>query len=291
MSKKYLHVIASVEEGSIAQEMDLVPGDAVYMVNHQVMEDVFDYQFLINDTFVVLNVIKENGEEWELEIEKDFDEDLGITFESSLMDDYRSCANKCIFCFIDQLPPGMRETMYFKDDDSRLSFLQGNYITMTNITEEENQQNYNDLINILHQFNPQMPTPNYEDWKKCPSPIRPIDYIRRSQFDYNDIDDEEFTEIIPTNDEVNSIVIQCILKIIEEDFRKKIDIYSIREAIKVTKQFKDTLDDNAAKLLRKYNSALGISKQEQNAIIHANREYAKYNKMLLKLDFIEDLDD
>lgn len=137
MSKKYLHVIASVEEGSIAQEMDLVPGDAVYMVNHQVMEDVFDYQFLINDTFVVLNVIKENGEEWELEIEKDFDEDLGITFESSLMDDYRSCSNKCIFCFIDQLPPGMRETMYFKDDDSRLSFLQGNYITMTNMKDKD----------------------------------------------------------------------------------------------------------------------------------------------------------
>lgn len=137
MSKKYLHVIASVEDGSIAQEMELVPGDAVYMVNHQVMEDVFDYQFLINDTFVVLNVIKENGEEWELEIEKDFDEDLGITFESSLMDDYRSCSNKCIFCFIDQLPPGMRETMYFKDDDSRLSFLQGNYITMTNMKDKD----------------------------------------------------------------------------------------------------------------------------------------------------------
>ncbi len=137
VSKKYLHVIASVEDGSIAQEMELVPGDAVYMVNHQVMEDVFDYQFLINDTFVVLNVIKENGEEWELEIEKDFDEDLGITFESSLMDDYRSCSNKCIFCFIDQLPLGMRETMYFKDDDSRLSFLQGNYITMTNMKDKD----------------------------------------------------------------------------------------------------------------------------------------------------------
>ena len=137
MSKKYLHVIASVAPGSIAEEMELVPGDAVYMVNHEVMEDIFDYQYLINDELIVLSVIKENGEEWELEIEKDFDEDLGITFESSLMDNYRSCSNKCIFCFIDQLPPGMRETMYFKDDDSRLSFLQGNYITMTNMKDKD----------------------------------------------------------------------------------------------------------------------------------------------------------
>ena len=137
MSKKYLHVIASVAKDSIAEEMELVPGDAVYMVNHEVMEDVFDYQYLINDEYIVLNIIKENGEEWELEIEKDFDEDLGITFESSLMDNYRACSNKCIFCFIDQLPPGMRETMYFKDDDSRLSFLQGNYITMTNMKDKD----------------------------------------------------------------------------------------------------------------------------------------------------------
>lgn len=137
MSKKYLHVIARIEPGSIAEEMELVPGDAVYMVNHQVMEDVFDYQYLINDDYIVLNIIKEDGEEWELEIEKDYDEDLGITFESSLMDNYRSCSNKCIFCFIDQLPPGMRETMYFKDDDSRLSFLQGNYITLTNMKEKD----------------------------------------------------------------------------------------------------------------------------------------------------------
>ena len=137
MSKKYLHVIQTVAPGSIAEEMELEPGDGIYMVNHQVIEDVFDYQYLINDEFVVLNVVKENGEEWELEIEKDFDEDLGITFESNLMDNYKSCSNKCIFCFIDQLPGGMRETMYFKDDDSRLSFLQGNYITLTNMKEKD----------------------------------------------------------------------------------------------------------------------------------------------------------
>ena len=80
---------------------------------------------------------KADGEEWELEIEKDFEEDLGVEFENSLMDEYRSCRNHCIFCFIDQMPPGMRETLYFKDDDSRLSFLQGNYVTLTNMSDHD----------------------------------------------------------------------------------------------------------------------------------------------------------
>ena len=148
MSRKYLHVIQTVAPGSIAEEMELEPGDGIYMVNHQVIEDVFDYQYLINDECVGVGVIKENGEEWELEIEKDFDEDLGITFESNLMDNYKSCSNKCIFCFIDQLPVGMRETMYFKDDDSRLSFLQGNYITLTNMKEKDLER-YRTLISRL----------------------------------------------------------------------------------------------------------------------------------------------
>ncbi len=80
---------------------------------------------------------KPSGEEWLLEIDKDYEEDLGITFENGLMDEYRSCSNKCIFCFIDQMPKGMRETLYFKDDDSRLSFLQGNYVTLTNMSERD----------------------------------------------------------------------------------------------------------------------------------------------------------
>ena len=80
---------------------------------------------------------KQSGEEWLLEIDKDYDEDLGITFENGLMDDYRSCHNKCIFCFIDQMPQGMRDTLYFKDDDSRLSFLQGNYVTLTNMSDDD----------------------------------------------------------------------------------------------------------------------------------------------------------
>lgn len=131
------HVISKIEPGSIAEELELEPGDTLLSINGNEMEDVFDYHFLINDDYLVLLVLKKNGEEWELEIEKDYSEDLGIEFENGLMDDYKSCTNKCMFCFIDQMPPGMRETLYFKDDDSRLSFLQGNYITLTNMKEKD----------------------------------------------------------------------------------------------------------------------------------------------------------
>lgn len=131
------HIIKKIAVGSIAEELELESGDRVMAVNNQVIEDVFDYHYLINDEYIELTVLKKDGEEWILEIEKDAEEDLGIEFESSLMDDYHSCSNKCIFCFIDQLPDGMRETMYFKDDDSRLSFLQGNYITLTNMKDRE----------------------------------------------------------------------------------------------------------------------------------------------------------
>ena len=135
--RKPTHKIASVAPGSIAQEMELAAGDIVLSVNGQEIEDVFDYHYLINDEYLELLVRKPDGEEWELEIEKEFQEDLGIQFENSLMDDYRSCRNHCIFCFIDQMPPGMRETLYFKDDDARLSFLQGNYVTLTNMSDHD----------------------------------------------------------------------------------------------------------------------------------------------------------
>ena len=135
--KKNRHVIRKVFPDSIAEEMELVPGDELISINGQPIEDVFDYHYLVNDEYLEILVRKADGEEWELEIEKDFEEDLGVEFENSLMDEYRSCRNHCIFCFIDQMPPGMRETLYFKDDDSRLSFLQGNYVTLTNMSDHD----------------------------------------------------------------------------------------------------------------------------------------------------------
>jgi putative radical SAM enzyme (TIGR03279 family) len=135
--KKKAHIIKEIEAGSIAEELELMPGDELISINGTVIKDVLDYHYLIKDEELTVLIRKPDGEEWELEIEKEYDEDLGIEFEEGLMDEYRSCRNKCIFCFIDQMPPGMRETLYFKDDDARLSFLQGNYITLTNMSDEE----------------------------------------------------------------------------------------------------------------------------------------------------------
>ena len=137
---KHKHVIGTVQPGGIAEEMGIEPGDKLLTINGNEIEDIFDYRYYMEDELVVLLVEKANGEQWELEIEKEEFEDLGMDFEQGLMDEYRSCHNKCIFCFIDQMPPGMRETLYFKDDDSRLSFLQGNYVTLTNMSEHDMQR-------------------------------------------------------------------------------------------------------------------------------------------------------
>lgn len=131
------HIIKSVETGSIAQEMEIEAGDKLLKINGEEIGDIFDYQYLVQDEYIEVLVEKADGEEWMLEIDKEFGEDLGIVFENGLMDEYRSCCNKCIFCFIDQMPKGMRDTLYFKDDDSRLSFLQGNYVTLTNMSEHD----------------------------------------------------------------------------------------------------------------------------------------------------------
>ena len=131
------HIVSAVTPGSIAEELEIEPGDVLVSVNGQEPEDVFDYRYLMNEEEVLVVIRKPDGEEWELEIEKEYEDDLGMEFENGLMDDYRSCRNKCMFCFIDQLPKGMRDTLYFKDDDSRLSFLQGNYLTLTNMSEHD----------------------------------------------------------------------------------------------------------------------------------------------------------
>lgn len=131
------HKIAKVLPGSIGEELEIEPGDILLSINGQPMQDVFDYHYAVNEEHLVVLIEKPDREQWELEIEKDYEEDLGLEFEQGLMDDYKSCTNKCMFCFIDQMPPGMRETLYFKDDDARLSFLQGNYITLTNMKEAD----------------------------------------------------------------------------------------------------------------------------------------------------------
>lgn len=176
MSRQHdnLHKIRSVTPGSIAEEYGIEPGDSLVSINGQAIEDVFDYRYMIreemitvvirkgihSEEFLAMDLPEDEPEDWELDIEKDASEDLGIDFESGLMDEYRSCRNHCVFCFIDQMPPGMRETLYFHDDDARLSFLQGNYITLTNMSDHDIDRiiRYHlEPINIsFHTMNPQL---------------------------------------------------------------------------------------------------------------------------------------
>ena len=128
--------IASVEAGSPAARARLRAGDTLVSINGRDIEDVLDYRFYMPDAKLKL-VIERDGKRKTARVRKAEFEELGLEFDTYLMDKQRSCRNNCIFCFIDQLPKGMRESLYFKDDDSRLSFLFGNYITLTNLTEHE----------------------------------------------------------------------------------------------------------------------------------------------------------
>jgi len=130
-------LITKVIPDSICAEMGFEPGDSIVAVNGQKPRDLIDYQFLCADEFLELEVLDSKGKTHKLEIDKEYDEDLGLEFETALFDGLIQCNNRCPFCFIDQQPPGKRETLYLKDDDYRLSFLYGSYLTLTNLTQKE----------------------------------------------------------------------------------------------------------------------------------------------------------
>jgi len=129
--------ILKIEKKSIAEELGIEAGDWLISINDIAIVDIFDYRLCCREEYLEVLVEKADGEQWLLEIDKDEDEELGLVFENDLMDNMRGCGNKCLFCFIDQNPPGMRGSLYFKDDDYRLSFLHGNYITLTNMTKAD----------------------------------------------------------------------------------------------------------------------------------------------------------
>ena len=131
------NIVENIIKGSIADEIGLEPGDEILSINGNKIVDIIDYKYQISDEYITLEIKSIDGEIVTVEIDKEYDEDLGIEFTNPLIAKAKRCSNNCIFCFINQLPSGMRETLYFKDDDSRLSFLQGNFITLTNMSDEE----------------------------------------------------------------------------------------------------------------------------------------------------------
>lgn len=133
-------IVDSVLKNSIAQELEIQKGDEILSIDGNKMSDMIDYNFYMKSELVTIELKRKNGELEEIEIEKDYDEDLGIVFESAIFDKIKPCLNHCIFCFVDQQPKGLRDTLYIKDDDYRLSYLQGTYITLTNLTEKDKER-------------------------------------------------------------------------------------------------------------------------------------------------------
>ena len=132
--------ISGVVAGSIAEELELAEGDELVSIDGEKPQDMIDYNYLCKNELIVVEIKKANGEIEEIELEKDYDEDLGIIFESAVFDRVKPCLNNCIFCFVAQQPKGLRDTLYIKDDDYRLSYLQGTYITTTNLTEKDKER-------------------------------------------------------------------------------------------------------------------------------------------------------
>ncbi len=133
-------VVSSVLSGSIAEELEIVEGDILLSIDGEKLQDMIDYRYLCKSELITVEIQKKNGEIEEIELEKDFDDDLGIVFESAVFDKVKPCLNNCIFCFVAQQPKGLRDTLYVKDDDYRLSYLQGTYITTTNLTEADKER-------------------------------------------------------------------------------------------------------------------------------------------------------
>lgn len=132
--------ISGVVEGSIAEELELVEGDELISIDNVTPQDLIDYNYLCKNEVITLEIKKANGELEEIELEKDYDDDLGIIFESAVFDRVKPCLNNCIFCFVAQQPKGLRDTLYIKDDDYRLSYLQGTYITTTNLSNQDKER-------------------------------------------------------------------------------------------------------------------------------------------------------
>lgn len=153
-------IVSKVEENSIAQELEIESGDEILSIDEQIICDLIDYNFLCKSELLTLEIKKKDGEIEIIELEKDYDEDLGIIFESAVFDKIKPCCNKCIFCFVDQQPKGLRETLYIKDDDYRLSYLQGTYVTLTNLSEKDKERlemlRLGPLYISLHTTNPEL---------------------------------------------------------------------------------------------------------------------------------------
>lgn len=191
--------ISSIEKNSIAEELEIEAGCELLSVNGLKLRDYIDYQYAVMSEELEFEIKTPNGEIEVYEIEKDFDEELGFVFESAIFDKIKPCANNCIFCFVDQQPEGLRESLYIKDDDYRLSYLQGTYVTLTNLTKKDKERistmHLGPLYVSVHTTNPELRAEMLRN-KNAANLMRELDFLKENDIpihtqvvlcpDYND---------------------------------------------------------------------------------------------------------
>lgn len=191
--------ISSITSGSIAEELEIKAGSELISINGITLRDYIDYQYAVMAEELEFEIITPDGEEECYEIEKDYEEDLGFVFESAIFDRIKPCANNCIFCFVDQQPKGLRESLYIKDDDYRLSYLQGTYVTLTNLTKKDKERiasmHLGPLYVSVHTTNPELRAKMLRN-KLASNILKELDFLKSNEIpihtqvvlcpDYND---------------------------------------------------------------------------------------------------------
>ncbi len=246
--------VSSVIKNSIAEEIGLCTGDEILSVDDTKMQDMIDYNFMCKTEFLTLEVKKQNGEIELIEIEKEFDEDLGIVFESAVFDKVKPCLNHCIFCFVDQQPKGLRDTLYVKDDDYRLSYLQGTYITLTNLTEKDKERikrmHLGPFYISVHTTNPELRVKMLRN-PNAGKALENLNWFRRNKIPfhaqivlcpgYNDGAELErtLTDLAKLKNTVLSTAIVPVgVTKFREEFLKKVDKKCAKETLEIASKYK-----------------------------------------------------
>lgn len=247
-------IVNSVELGSIADEIEIEAGDEILSIDGCELTDLIDYNFYCKSEFLTISVKKINGELEDIEIEKDYDEPLGIIFESAVFDKIKPCLNKCIFCFVDQQPKGLRNTLYIKDDDYRLSYLQGTYITLTNLKEEDKERiskmHLGPLYVSVHTTNPDLRVKMFRN-PNAKDIMTHLKWFRKQEIPlhcqivlcpgYNDGKELERTlkDLKSLKDSILSVAIVPVgLTQFRKDELKKVDEKIAKETLEIASKFK-----------------------------------------------------
>ena len=272
-------IVENVIENSIADEIGIKKNDKIISINSKTPKDIIEYSFLINDEEISLLVEHNNGEIEEYEIEKDFDEDLGIIFTSAVFDKVKRCQNHCIFCFVDQQPKGLRDSLYVKDDDWRLSYIQGTYVTLTNFREEDweriEKYHISPLFVSVHTTNPKLRekmtgNPNAKNIMEQLKRFKKIKTKLHCQIvlcpDFND--GEELKRTLEDLKQVKSVLKSVaivpvgISKFRKEEF-KKVDKKIALETIKIVDDFNKSIKKQVAMVSDEFFIIAGLDVPEK----------------------------